>query len=153
MITKYIDNITSDIVVLKKMSDILMNNWQDRNAMTFQGSIIQKILDYYGNYQTDAESFIDELKRNMEAIEENMYEIEHTFSELNDICMEPSIQGCGIVRVRGVELNDVVCTRFFVLTREEMKYVNHNEHLERLAYDRCPELRTIEDVWFYTPIL
>ena len=154
MILKDINIIKANQEELKRCNQILDDNWTDSSSEQFKATYLGPIEAAGTSFV--AESFIhgQELRRYLQQLEELKYQFKKLKSELSDICQNPSWQGCGIGMVEGYDsLNsNYHCQRFFVITKEEMNYVNEKDVMEKLAFLRVTTLDEMENAHFYAPI-
>jgi len=154
MIEKDLNDIKANQEELKRINMILDENWTDSSAEQFKQT-------YLGPIEAAGTAFIgetfvhaQELRSYLTDIEELRLQFRKLESELADICQHPSWEGCGIGMVEGRNPNNhsVRCHEFFVLTKDEVPYLNDEDVLEHLAYLRVTGLDEMENAHYVTPV-
>lgn len=154
MILKDINTIKANQDELKRCNQILEENWTDSSAEQFKTT-------YLGPIEAAGTAFVAEsfvhgqtLRRRLQELEELMFRLNKLQRELSDICQHPSWEGYGIGVVEGyTPITHYHSQEFFVITKNEMQYLNESEVMERLASLRVTGLEEMENARFYAPVI
>ncbi len=155
MIEKELHNIEGNQNELKRINRILEDNWTDTSAEQFKTT-------YLGPIEAAGTAFIgesfvhaQELRNNLVELEELEIQFNRLCSELSDICQNPSWNGCGICLVEGRDaINPTYhCQEFFVITKDEIPYINDKETMAQLSFLRVTNLDDMENAHYYAPAL
>ena len=155
MIIKDIDTIKANQEELKRCNQILEDNWIDSSADQFKTTYLGPIEAAGTTFV--AESFVhgQELRHHLQELEELKSRLEKLKSELYDICQNPSWEGCGIGMVEGRNPNNqyISSQEYFVITEDEMPYLNQKDVIEDIALLRVTNLVKKKNAHFVTPII
>jgi len=139
---------------LNKCNKILNEIWTDSSAEQFKKT-------YQGPIEAAGTAFVSEsighvqlLNRELEELDSLKSEFNQLVNELQDICSHLSWNGCGIGIVEGHdELNQQMrCTEFFVIPKEDMPYLNEEDVMVRLASRQITSLDEFINPHFYAPL-
>ncbi len=153
MFEKDVNEIKENQEELKRINKVLEDNWIDSSADQFKTT-------YLGPIEAAGTAFIGEsivhaheLKLCQEELAELILRFNKLKSELSDICQHPSWDGCGIGMVEGRDAKNpgYHCQEFFVMTKEEVPYLNDEETMEELASLRVTNLVEMENPHFVAP--
>jgi hypothetical protein len=154
MIIKDINTIKANQEEFKRCNQILDDNWTDSSAEQFKTTYLGPIEAAGTTFV--AESFVhgQELRHHLQELEELKFRLSKLKEELYEICHHPSWEGCGIGVVEGYDLNNQALhgQEFFVITDEEMPYLNDDDMMEHLAFMRVTNLNEMTDARFYSLI-
>lgn len=153
MIDKDLNDIKCNQDELKRINNILDENWTDSSAEQFKTT-------YLGPIEAAGTAFIGEsfvhaheLRSYLSDLEDLKIQFEKLKLELFDICNHPSWEGCGVGMVEGyTPITHYRGQEFFVITKKEMPYLNEDEVMERLAYLRVTGLDEMENAHFYASV-
>lgn len=149
MLQKKLNDIEADMSTFDKCNKILFANWKDNNAEAFNNAICQGINNQYTTYHSDAEALAKEMKLSLAEVEQSKYEIDKLVREINELCQNPSIRGCHVLKVIGRgNMQDVVNTEYCVLKKEEAPLINNQPALFQIAQHRCCGLTQIDEVHY-----
>jgi hypothetical protein len=155
MIIKDIETIKANQEELKRCNQILEDNWIDSSADQFKTTYLGPIEAAGTTFV--AETFVhgQELRHHLQELEELKCKLSKLKEELYEICHHPSWEGCGIGMVEGHDsLNPSChCQEYFVLTKDEVPYLNDKEVMARLASLRVTNLDDMENAHFITPVV
>lgn len=154
MIEKDLNDIKANQEELKRINGILDENWTDASAEQFKATYLGPIEAAGTAFIGDSFVHAQELRSCMEEVEELKLQFTKLKSELFDICQHPSWEGCGIGMVEGRDsLNPTYhCQEFFVITKDEVPYLNNKEMMARLASLRVTNLDEMENAHYVTAV-
>ena len=154
MIDRELNNIEANQAELARCNSILEENWIDSSAEQFKNTYLGPIEAAGTSYIAEIAVQAQELRRNMEDLENLLVQFDTLKEELRELCRHPSWEGCGIGVVEGYDLNNTALhgQEFFVLTKEEMPYLNDDEMMEHLAFMRVTNLGDMADARYYSLI-
>ena len=135
---------------LHKCNKFLEDEWTDSSAVQFKET-------YLGPIESAGTAFIGESFGQAQQLQEKIADLDELHQrfkrlceELDDICQHPSWDGCGIGMVEGyTPINHYHAQKFFVITPDEMLYLNDKETMEQLAFHRVKGLKEMENAHFY----
>lgn len=147
MIQKKIADIDNDMSILRRCNNILFTHWKDGNADNFNTAIVQGIENQYLSFSQEVNGASAELKSLQKELEQSSLDIQKTAREIENLCQNPSIQGCHACQVFGSGVNDFTEERrYFVLGKNESQFINSPEYLMSVAHQRCTGLQNIKKV-------
>jgi hypothetical protein len=135
---------------LQKCNKFLEDEWTDSSADQFKST-------YLGPIEAAGTTFIGESFGHAQQLQHKIAELDELYKkfknlceELDDICQHPSWEGCGIGTVEGhTPITHYHEQKFFVITKDEMPYLNDKGTMEWLAYRRVTGLDDMENAHFY----
>ena len=152
MIDRELNNIEENHAELTRCNSILEGNWADSSAEQFKNTYLGPIEAAGTSYIADIIPQAQELRRNIEELDNLQIQFDTLKKELRDLCQHPSWEGCGIGVVEGYDLNNTALhgQEFFVITKEEMPYLNDDDMMEHLAYLRVTNLDEMANARYYS---
>ncbi len=140
---------------LSKCNKILNEIWADSSAEQFRKTYQGPIEAAGTAFVSESIGHIRQLNQELEELDSLKIEFNQFVNELQDICSHPSWEGCGIGMVEGHDsLNPSChCQEYFVLTKDEVPYLNDKEVMARLASLRVTNLDDMENAHFITPVV
>ena len=140
---------------LSKCNKILDEIWADNSAEQFRKTYQGPIEAAGTTFVSESIGHIRQLNQELEELDSLKSEFNQFVNELQDICSYPSWKGCGIGMVEGYDsLNPSChCQEYFVLTKDEVPYLNDKEVMARLASLRVTNLDDMENAHFITPVV
>ena len=153
MIEREVNDIKANQNELKRINSILDENWTDSSAEQFKETYLGPIEAAGTAFIGESFNHAHELRSYLSDLEELKIQFERLKTELLDICQHPTWEGCGVGIVEGyTPISHYRSQEFFVITKEEMPYLNESEVMEQLAYRRVTVLEDMEDAHFYAPV-
>lgn len=154
MIDKDLNDIKYNQEEFKRINGILDENWSDASAEQFKATYLGPIEAAGTAFIVESFVHAQELRSCLSDIDNLRLKFRNLKSELLDICYHPSWEGCGIGMVEGRDSNNPTyhCQEFFVITKNEVPYLNDKEMMARLAGLRVTNLDEMENAHYVTTV-
>lgn len=137
-----VEDLHSKFKIFDQINTIVFGIWKDKSALEYRDGALQDLRILYMNYINEMRQQCNELELLNKQVSEAYNNAQNDFRKLEDICNNPSIEGCYTVNAFGTFDEDGTMDgeEQFVAGWDEMN------DIESLAQVRCRRLYKIERV-------